>query len=77
MSFTIIKQKDRFCPYCVEAEKLLLQYNKDYIVKILSLDDLRVTAKKANMKTIPIIYCDDKLIGGLDELKEYINETSS
>ncbi|MEZ0231748.1 MAG: glutaredoxin 3 [Methylophilaceae bacterium] len=60
------------CPYCMNAERLLLSKGVTDIDKIrVDLQpELRVTMmEKTGRRTVPQIYIDEKHIGGFDELR--------
>lgn len=75
------------CVYCVKAKNLLtnrgLSYN-EYIISLgmfeqpLLENQQYITRtsfleKNPNAKTVPQIWIDDVLIGGYDQLNEYLN----
>jgi glutaredoxin 3 len=60
------------CPYCINAERLLLSRGVTNINKIrVDLQpELRVEMmEKTGRRTVPQIYIDDKHIGGFEELR--------
>ena len=61
-----------FCPYCVNAERLLTAKGVSVITKIrIDLHpELRVEMmQKTGLRTVPQIYIDEKHIGGFTELR--------
>ena len=59
------------CPYCVQAERLLLAKGVQQIAKIrVDLDPVqRVTMmEKTGRRTVPQIYIGDVHVGGFDDL---------
>lgn len=63
------------CPYCDRAKQLLSKYNIEYTYVDLSLDEARLEQfKEQGFRTVPIIYIDDKYIGGFDELQDHLME---
>ncbi len=61
------------CPYCVKAKSLLKQRGFEF--KEISIDDFSDEAwdelcKKSGMKTVPMIYHGDRLVGGYTDLAE-------
>lgn len=65
-----------FCPYCVCAKQLLR--SKGVVFEEIDItnnekmwDELE---EKSNMKTVPQIFVDDKLIGGYEELVQFYKE---
>ena len=60
------------CPYCHNAERLLLSKGVESIHKIrVDLDpDLRIALiEKSGRRTVPQIYINDLHIGGFDDLR--------
>lgn len=60
------------CPYCHNAERLLLSKGVENIHKIrVDLDpELRVAMmEKSGRRTVPQIYINDRHIGGFDDLR--------
>lgn len=63
------------CPYCDRAKQLLSKYNIEYTYVDLSLDEARLKQfKEQGFRTVPIIYIDDKYIGGFNELQDHLME---
>ncbi len=61
------------CPFCTSAKNLLKQQNIEF--KEVSLDsdsDLRQKLSDENngWRTVPMIFIDDKFVGGFDDLKK-------
>ena len=60
------------CPYCHNAERLLLSKGVEHIHKVrIELDpDLRVAMmEKSGRRTVPQIYINERHIGGFDDLR--------
>ena len=60
------------CPYCHNAERLLLSKGVEHIHKVrIDLDsDLRVAMmEKSGRRTVPQIYINERHIGGFDDLR--------
>ncbi len=59
-----------YCPYCVRAKNLLNQQKIPFTeVDLTHNDELREqVGAKAKMRTVPIIYFGELLIGGFDDL---------
>jgi glutaredoxin 3 len=60
------------CPYCINAERLLLSKGVEAIDKIrVDLQpDLRLEMmEKTGKRTVPQIYIDEYHVGGFDELR--------
>ena len=61
-----------FCPYCVNAERLLKAKGVTEVTKIrIDLHpELRIEMmQKTGLRTVPQIYIDEKHIGGFTELR--------
>lgn len=61
------------CPYCVKAKAFFTKRNIQYEVFSVGTD---ITSEEYNsltgMKTVPAIFIDEKLIGGYDDLINYV-----
>lgn len=61
------------CPYCVKAKVFFAKRNIQYEVFSVGTD---ITSEEYNsltsMKTVPAIFIDEKLIGGYDDLINYV-----
>ena len=59
-----------FCPYCVRAKNLLTQKGVKFEEINLDgkLDELDALKKKTGQMTVPMVFINDKLIGGFSEL---------
>lgn len=61
------------CPYCERAKALLSQEKVPFEVVLVQRDDEKMRQwllDKSGMRTFPQIFCDDKLIGGFQELND-------
>jgi len=59
------------CPYCVQAERLLLAKGVQQITKIrvdLDLAQRAIMMEKTGRRTVPQIYIGDVHVGGFDDL---------
>ena len=68
----VIMYSTAVCPYCINAERLLLSRGVTNINKIrVDLQpELRIEMmEKTGRRTVPQIYIDDKHIGGFEELR--------
>ena len=68
----ILMDTSSFCPYCLNAEKLLSEKGFDVIEKILVDDDpkeLEKMIKMTGQRTVPQIFVDEQYIGGFQELR--------
>ena len=70
-SFIIIKGVAP-CSWCDKAVEVLDKQGLPYMVRILSLDQLREAAERANMSTVPIIYHGVNKVGEYKDLIEYL-----
>lgn len=75
MTKAIVWSKD-YCPYCVNAKKLLdikgIAYEERNISNgIWTKEQLLESVPDA--RTVPQIFIDGKLIGGYDQLKNYFD----
>lgn len=60
------------CPYCINAERLLLAKGVKEINKIrvdLQPEQRVVMMEKTGRRTVPQIYIDEQHVGGFDELR--------
>jgi glutaredoxin 3 len=61
-----------YCPYCVQAERLLVSKGVTDIEKVrVDTDPARRTEmmEKTGRRTVPQIYIDDFHVGGCDDLQ--------
>ena len=66
------------CNWCVKAKELLNQYGLNYSYSIVG-EDIginEITEMFPGVRTVPIVAVDGKRIGGYEELKAYLEETS-
>ena len=77
----VVMYSKSHCPYCVRAKNLLNQ--KGVAFEEINLDDkldeLDALKKKTGQMTVPMIFINDKLIGGFNDLSalESKNELDS
>lgn len=60
------------CPYCINAERLLMSKGVTEINKIridLQPEQRNEMMQKTGRRTVPQIYIDDRHIGGFDDLR--------
>jgi glutaredoxin 3 len=76
MSVTVYT-KD-YCSYCEAAKRLLNKLNIAFETKKVGVDVTREQLLEVapNARTVPQIVIGGKVIGGFDELQEYIDETN-
>lgn len=61
------------CPYCVNAERLLLRRGVNAIEKIrvdLDAEQRVIMENRSRRRTVPQIFIDERHIGGFDDLVE-------
>lgn len=61
-----------FCPYCIDAKKLLESKNIPYTEYKIDRDNEKKKElyNKTGQDTVPYIFINDTFIGGYDELKD-------
>lgn len=70
--YTVISQAGKKCPWCDKAMALLDEKGEAYHIRSLPRTKLLEEADRAKMNTVPIIYHGIRLIGGYDDLVEYL-----
>jgi len=68
----ILMYSSSYCPYCVNAEKLLFEKGFDVTEKILvdeNPEELANMMKITGKRTVPQIFIDNIYIGGFEELR--------
>lgn len=70
--YTIYAQSGFNCPFCKKAEALVISKGLEYILRYLDRDELLVVAGNAGMRTVPIIYLNEALIGGFTQLEDHL-----
>jgi glutaredoxin 3 len=68
----IVMYTTAYCPYCNNAERLLLNKGVTEINKIRIDEQPELRAEmmeKTGRRTVPQIYIDDRHIGGFDDLR--------
>ena len=68
----IVMYSTAVCPYCANAEKLLLAKGVKEISKIrvdLAPEKREEMMQRTGRRTVPQIYIDDRYIGGFDDLR--------
>jgi glutaredoxin 3 len=63
------------CPACTEAKKILSNYAieyKEYMIGVNGYTKKDLISKVPEARSVPQIFLDGKLIGGLNELKREI-----
>ncbi len=74
-SFLYTVYSKRNCSFCDRAIKLLTDYDNKVIVKKIDEETLyfkEMKEKAPNMKTMPVIFKDNELIGGYSDLIEFL-----
>ena len=75
----VLMYSSQFCPYCVNAEKLLQNKGVKNIKKIMVDENpihMEEMLKITGEKTVPQIFIGDKHIGGFDQLQPYLRKRS-
>ena len=75
----IFMYSSQFCPYCVNAEKLLLNKGIKKIKKIMVDENssyMDEMIKITGQKTVPQIFIGGKHIGGFEQLRSINNDGS-
>ncbi len=68
----IVMYTTAVCPYCINAERLLLSKGVKEINKIrvdLQPEKREEMMQRTGRRTVPQIYIDDRHIGGFDDLR--------
>ncbi len=76
------------CPGCLQAKQLLSKNNKQYVENMLDYGQEKkpgvhyfkvaeLEAKLPGAKSVPQIFLDDSHIGGLAELRKYLENLNS
>ncbi len=68
----IVMYSTGVCPFCINAERLLLSKGVTNINKIridLEPEQRKLMMEKTGRRTVPQIYIGDQYIGGFDELR--------
>ena len=68
----VIMYTSAYCPYCANAERLLMGRGVTEISKIrIDLEPAQriEMMQKTGRRTVPQIYIDDQYIGGFDDLR--------
>ena len=68
----ILMYSSSYCPYCINAEKLLFEKGFDLTEKILVDENPAELQKMMNItgkRTVPQIFIDKIYIGGFEELR--------
>lgn len=69
---TILMYTSAVCPYCANAERLLISKGVTDINKIridLHPEKREEMMRRTGRRTVPQIYIDDRHIGGFDDLR--------
>jgi glutaredoxin 3 len=65
------------CSFCVAAKELLKDKQLEYVEKNIEIPKYRaeLLSMYPDVKTVPQIYLEEKLIGGYDSLVNFFNQT--
>ncbi len=69
----VVMYSTAVCPYCINAERLLLRKGVTEIEKIrvdLDPEQRAIMEQRSNRRTVPQIFIDDRHIGGFDDMVE-------
>lgn len=76
MTNNIILYSSNFCPYCIQAKKLLEKLNLNYQeINIQTSPEKRdeMLTKSNGKRTVPQIFVNEQHIGGFDELNKLVS----
>jgi len=75
-SYVVVYSKDN-CPYCVQAKNLLEKMKVSYEEKKLGVNCTREELLEAipNARTVPQIVINSHVVGGYEQLVEYVENT--
>lgn len=67
----VVMYKKVPCPYCINAQRLLDEKGIKYDLVDLTdrPEELQALKEKTGWRTVPMIFVDDKLIGGYSDMK--------
>ncbi len=74
-TYTVFSKKN--CSFCDRAVNLIEDRHQDVIVKKVDEDQTfleEMREKAPSMRTMPVIFKDDHLIGGYSDLVQYFSE---
>lgn len=61
------------CAYCEVSKKLLESKGISYINKVIGRDiDRDFAVNSTGQKTVPMVFVDDQMIGGFEQLRSYL-----
>ncbi|MEA3430394.1 MAG: glutaredoxin [Nanoarchaeota archaeon] len=64
-----------YCPYCTMAKELLKDKGYEFEeIELISDEQYEELKKKTGHQTVPQIFCDDKFVGGYDDLCEFLKD---
>lgn len=71
MKFIIFSKPD--CPWCTRAKELLLQHDSSYVeIDVTNDETSKIFLKESNLKSVPQIYHNGRLVGGYLALENYL-----
>jgi glutaredoxin len=67
------------CPFCVQAKSLLTQKGIEFEERNIETDWSKEQLLEAvpTARTLPQIFLDDQLVGGFNELRKHLQESSN
>jgi glutaredoxin len=76
-----IYSRKQHCPYCVRAKDIMKSLNMDFeeymAGRDITIDELKKEVMKRSgvkVETVPVIFIDNKLIGGMDDFERWVNK---
>lgn len=74
----LIYTRAQYCKFCEAAKSLLADYDIDYDEMVVGVDISReeFIEEFPTQKTVPLIFINGDKIGGYEDLKEYLENTS-
>lgn len=61
------------CPWCERVKELLERYEKRYsYFSITQYPQFKVMLTKLDLRTVPQVFIEDRLIGGYEDTKAYL-----
>jgi glutaredoxin 1/glutaredoxin 3 len=76
-----IYSRAQHCPHCVRAKEIMKNLNMDFKEHMagrdLTVDELKKEVLRrsgVNVDTVPVIFIDDKLIGGRDDFENWVDQ---
>ena len=75
MSYVLVSRSEPVCPFCIEAETLLISKTVDFeIINLSGRHTAQQLFKAYGNTTVPLILKDGEVIGGCQDLVEHFAE---